>query len=545
MNKSRVCFIFGMILIAALVISGSIPIAKSGVIPIPYMIDNGIGWLAAQQNTDGSWGEYYYVGQTGLAVLKLETYAMDLGLDPLDPSYAYCTNVSNGLNYIFSQAHNVSINMQDGHNPDSNGNGIGVAIYYDAEMYDDGIAAAAIAHCGHPNMVVTAPGDAHGRTYEDVLTDLVDYIAWAQTDSDAGDYRGGWRYGPNAGDSDNSVTGYVVLGLVYAESPPPFGFGITIPAFVKTELNYWINYIQNHDVTDVDNYGGSGYDYNVTANMLRTGTLLQEMRFVGDTLSTQRVQDAIGYIERHWDDANTEPGWKGNFSEGVLAYKQSMFTLMKGFTAFGINTITVQRGGNPVTVNWYDEMASMLDAQKNPDHSWSPGGADDINDILSTSWALLVLEKAAPQILISIESCDVNGVTKDSFAPSDTVYVKGGGYAPSTSYDLYVVEDKATWTAGDALVRVPGTTATITSDTSGNIPPTIAWNPGLTPGKYDIVVDLNHNGHYDEGEPLDNNDIVTTAGFLVIPEYWMGAILGLVGCFAALGAFRITKRKHQ
>lgn len=31
---------------------------------------------------------------------------------------------------------------------------------------------------------------------------------------------------------------------------------------------------------------------------------------------------------------------------------------------------------------------------------------------------------------------------------------------------------------------------------------------------------------------------------LPVPEYWLGPIVGLTGCFAALGVFRLAKRKH-
>lgn len=34
-------------------------------------------------------------------------------------------------------------------------------------------------------------------------------------------------------------------------------------------------------------------------------------------------------------------------------------------------------------------------------------------------------------------------------------------------------------------------------------------------------------------------------GFFVVPEYWLGTILGLIGCFAAFGAFRLHKGRLQ
>ncbi len=41
----------------------------------------------------------------------------------------------------------------------------------------------------------------------------------------------------------------------------------------------------------------------------------------------------------------------------------------------------------------------------------------------------------------------------------------------------------------------------------------------------------------------EQNVSITVFGF-VIPEFWMGPALGLIGCFAALGAFRLSKRRH-
>lgn len=143
--------------------------------------------------------------------------------------------------------------------------------------------------------------------------------------------------------------------------------------------------------------------------------------------------------------------------------------------------------------------------------------------------------------LPTIESCDSTGTKKDSFDPSDTVYANGDGYCPSTTYDLYVVPDTM-WTDGMAI---PGTSISVSSDSLGNIPPTAVMSSPLTPGKYDIVVDVNGNGVYDADiDALDDNDIQVTGGFLVIPEYWLGTILGLVGCFAAFGVFRVSKRKR-
>jgi hypothetical protein len=304
---------------------------------IEQAIANGMVWLSAQQNpSDGSWGDWDKVARTGFAVLKFETHATmaDLPEDPFDPSYEYSDEVINGLNYIFANANTIDINVEHGgvDDPDTNGNGIGV-YFTDGghQTYQTGIAMMAIAASADPNRVVNVSGSpVDGWTYKDVLQDAVDYMAWGQADT--GSYRGGWSY-EHQDDSgswaDNSNTGYAVLGLGYAQADPPHGLGCTVPGFVKTELNIWIDYIQNDVDGDTDD-GGSGYgDPWNWVNILKTGNLLYEMGLYGDTESTPRVQDAIDYLCRHWDDPNQDPGWKGP----PLHY-QAMYTTMKGLEVF-------------------------------------------------------------------------------------------------------------------------------------------------------------------------------------------------------------------
>ena len=147
----------------------------------------------------------------------------------------------------------------------------------------------------------------------------------------------------------------------------------------------------------------------------------------------------------------------------------------------------------------------------------------------------------------SFESGDPYGAQKDTFNPGEDVYVYGDGFTFSTTLDIHIVNDKATWQDGDTIPsRVAGTATTVSSDTSGKIPLTLVWLHGLTPGKYDIVVDVDGDGIYDKDtDCLDDNDVNVTAGFLVIPEYVMGIIMGLAGFFAAFGAFRMFKSRGK
>ncbi|MDI6885632.1 MAG: hypothetical protein QMD22_04660 [archaeon] len=300
---------------------------------IKQAIDNGTAWLAAQQNDDGSWGTSDKVARTAFAVKKLEHHAVDpkygYGLDsPFDPAYPYADNVTRGLNYIFANAQIIKISNQthDGRvdNPDTNGNGIGVSFTESGwhQTYQTSIALMAIAESGAQDKIVNVSGSpVNGWTYHDVAVDTVDYLAFGQTDSGGG--IGGWDYSECNNSScwsDNSNTGYAVLGLQYAEAPKPEG--LTIPQFVKTELNIWIDYIQCKEGVPCTGFGGSGYGSPCSwVNILKTGNLLKEMAFVGDTATTPRVVNATAYLCCHWNET-ADPGWRPN-------HYQAMYTTMK------------------------------------------------------------------------------------------------------------------------------------------------------------------------------------------------------------------------
>ncbi|MFB3889953.1 MAG: hypothetical protein ACE14S_10715 [Candidatus Bathyarchaeia archaeon] len=145
-----------------------------------------------------------------------------------------------------------------------------------------------------------------------------------------------------------------------------------------------------------------------------------------------------------------------------------------------------------------------------------------------------------------VVSTDSSGSQKNVFYPSETVYVTGYGFPPppTGTYNLFIVHDRD-WT-DEMLIQDIEKTVHINVNATGRIPVgTKAWEGPLTPGKYDIIVDVDGNGIYDEGlDAIDDQDIEVTAGFFVIPELFMGTIMGLAACVAALGVFRWSKRRH-
>ena len=382
--------------------------------------DAGMAWLAEQQTTTagiyfGSWGSSDRVGRTGLALLKFETHALNsddpIYESPFDPTYEYSTTVAIGLDYIFGQAIAIAITTQAGvNNPDTNGNGMGIKFQTGGhEIYNSSIALMAIVASGTPERVVNVTGSAvNGWTYGDVAQEIVDFLAYAQNEIGTG--RGGWRYSANYSSSDNSISGYASMALAFAEHPV-YGFECDIPVFVKTELEIWINYIQNAN-------GGSGYEQpNNWVNLLKTGNLLQQMAFVGIPKADQRMQDAIGYIESNWNASAYEPGWRK--ASGASGY-QTTFTLMKGLESYNIELIDI--GGD---FDWFDDIADELLDEQLGDDSWPQTNWDTSDRILSTTWALLTLQKVAPPAPIIEVDVDVK-----PGSDSNAIKLKGKGVLP-------------------------------------------------------------------------------------------------------------------
>lgn len=402
-EKMRKVLVIFLLLSLTFAIIHPLPVQAPTQPQIQAAIAKGVAWLASQQDPiDGRWhGPYGDEATTGLAVLKLEERAYELGYDsPFDSHYEYCANVILGLNYLFSKLVSIGITLQDHKgtwdNPDSNGNGLGVYMGYvedtELDVYVTGIVLAAISASGTP--IQYTPG---GLTYLQEAQDMVDWLAWAQSDTDYSGYgmgEGGWAYmtiDNSYRDSpgrvpDNSVSGYAALGLAYA-----IRFGCTVPEWVKTELKAFIEDIQEDD-------GGSAYRHPGEdpswKNILKTGNLIFEMKLVGDTATTPRVINALNYLKAHWNDKSgsaVPPGWDGNPAE-----YQAMFCAMKGLCYMGIDTFD--------SIDWYADFSKRIVEQQFGDGSWQETSGWVSYPILVTAWALLTLEKTSPVPTIRLDA---------------------------------------------------------------------------------------------------------------------------------------------
>lgn len=376
-------------------IDAPLPIDARPPPPIPAdcleAANRGLAWLVTQQAADGSWGTTYPVAATAFAVLKLETYAAEIGMSAFDPQFVYVTQVANGLDFLFRHAQPTPITAQLAGNPDGNANGMG--IQFSALMYENAISTMAVVAGSEPNRVIATSGSpVVGLTFRAVAQDAVDFLAFSQSDSAASSpgvcSRGGWRYSPfdnNPSSGDNSVSQFVTLALEYARHPQ-YNYEIDIPAWVSIELADWVACIQNHDGGAND--GAAGYtNNNQILNAYKTGALIQQEAFLGETATAPNVIAAAAFLSRNWADTSGV-GWRQQPVSNYLA----MYSIMKGMESMAIADLN--------GIDWYREFCDQLKAEQNADGSWpsstyeqEPVGAAGIN---STEWALLVLERAAP-----------------------------------------------------------------------------------------------------------------------------------------------------
>lgn len=412
-NKLIVAFVITLLLTSTLTIV-SAEISEELQDDIEESIDKGIAYIASQQLPDGSflYGNHAYdAAYTGFALIKLQDYAYEKGFDPFDESYEYYSNVSAGYEYLWTVAHEIPIGMQTSGNPDTDENGYGIAFGSDSHRwtYTTGIVLMALESSRAPDRAsgLDFDGDSVPDSFFDVAQNAVDWLLNAQGDPEHGVHNGGWWYSGTALGvpsisstgglgSDNSNTGFAVLGLAAAEA-----WGISIPQWVKDAHSLWIDVIQD----DSGGYynGGSWYTPYSTLyiNEYKTGNLLFEMTFVGDTPETQRFQDAMDFIERFWHNPNPYYGWGIGGGKSYIA----MYTLMKGFEYSGVETVDLSSYGGSADHDWYEQFATEIVAEQYSDGSWR-GGAWG-SPLLDTCWALLVLEKISPPPPLVEVSVDV------------------------------------------------------------------------------------------------------------------------------------------
>ena len=396
MKAARRCLI---LFVLVLLVCGTLGVSSAGAATkaeIDASIVNGVAYLAALQSTGGApAGAYpcdsYYAANTGFVTAVLEHFAEHQGKNPLDPTFAYHENVQAGLDYLFASA----VYDETNHWVYWNDNGI--------NTYQTGPCLMAIARSGAPDAVVSG-GALDGFTYKQVAQMVVDWLGSAQETN--GTATGAWYYYKGAGAGDQSATGWVGMGLGYAVH----SMACTLPDGLLDRLSIWNDYIQSH--VDDATFGGAGYvsDWPGWINTYKTGHLIFNQALCGDTLSTQRVQDALTFMANHWDDPTNgymsegDYGWRGDPANDLAPSYIAMAASMKGFTAFDIETF---RG-----IDWYQDFSDVAVANQYADGHWVGGGYDEEEAPLrSTCWALMTLLKVSTYVPPQVATEEATAVT--------------------------------------------------------------------------------------------------------------------------------------
>ena len=156
----------------------------------------------------------------------------------------------------------------------------------------------------------------------------------------------------------------------------------------------------------------------------------------------------------------------------------------------------------------------------------------------------VVLSVAMPRVAAypsaTIRSCNVGGELTEEFGLGDVVYACGEGYNAFEFVTIYVVPNNGPYSKDSSLCS-----ADAQADLSGILDAGVPVALGTLPaGEYDMWVDRDGDGRCTLPiEPVWY--FCARGGFFVIPEYWLGTILGLIGCFAAFGVMRVSKHRGQ
>lgn len=360
-------------LAAALTATALAPAMAATDAEITTAIDNGLAWLAGQQQADGSWAYGGYdQAATGAVVAAFISQQSHWGAD----ATAYQTVVNNGISYLLDTASTSTVSTRnDGVNICPAGGSCTGVYWYGAgeSTYTTGLVATAIDQYGETkgaSAVATASGPLAGYTWGQIAQGITNEYSASQSSVLNGNRDGGWRYYiPGNGDSDMSTTQWAVLSLIYDQT-----LGATTPAAVKSDLASWLAFAQDPG-TGAGCYQGPASGLCENSD---TGGLLLSLKFLGASISDPAVQAALNFLNANWPTyANST--WYGNFGQPYAMwadYKALELWLGLDDTTTITNLLSTCSGaglGSPTSgiCNWWQDYNQWLVANQNADGSWN------------------------------------------------------------------------------------------------------------------------------------------------------------------------------
>lgn len=328
-------------------------------IEVNVAIEEGLWWLHRVQETNGGWGSYggYRAGSTASAIHAMEINghvpSRSTLADPL------VEDVVRGLRHLFTTLSITNITVQAHGDPDSNANGIGIGVNSDRPIYEGGMVMDAIAASGVPDMTApTGTAGIIGRTFRDILQDMVDQYTWGQVDT--GYYEGGWRYSWND-QADNSACQWAAIGIHGART-----FGLDVPDWVKQENDIWLR----------TSYNGTGFGYTGPGNAeATTPSGMVQLSIAGAERDDPRWQTAEAWLANNFD-------WFKN-TGNVYAW----YAFVK---AMRLALPTPVANLAPTGLDWYHDERGLIRrilSRQNADGGWP----DYYGRQFATAWQVVIL----------------------------------------------------------------------------------------------------------------------------------------------------------
>ena len=157
--------------------------------------------------------------------------------------------------------------------------------------------------------------------------------------------------------------------------------------------------------------------------------------------------------------------------------------------------------------------------------------ADDA-DVSGNSWVRFI-------------SCDKNGNEKHTFQPTEDVYVVGGRYPllknKEVSINVMPNGQKITDVSKANAIAGP---VDQTVNANGHLDITCIWSHPLKMGEYDVWIDVNQNGVFDDGDIFHYYFFFSWYLFHVIPESLIGTVGPLAAMASGLALFYLRKPRR-
>ena len=319
----------------------------------------------------------------------------------------YAETVARGMRWIFTKLRTTAVSDQTypapiggPKDPDGNGNGLGIETIEADDGYQGGTFMDAIIASGTPAAVTTtgAVGSIRGRTYLDIVQDMVDWYAFSQTN--IGTYYGGWDYngGANRSVSDNSTNQWAAIGLVAAERE----FGIVLPQWLKDANKNSVNLTQNPS-TGVFGYRNSTSP--IWGPYAVTPSGMVQMSMTG-----------TGRGDNHWDLAETYI--RDNFCNSSTSAQSAIRSYFYGLFSFTKSMLLHDSNGDGIAesidllqsqtagvspIDWYaaqvtegdqcDGVARTLVDKQVAAGYWTANNFSSVQYPFNTGWAIVMLNR--------------------------------------------------------------------------------------------------------------------------------------------------------